>query len=212
MPMERTSFSDIFKGSPKVLAPLVGGSDLSFRLLCRKYGADVTFTEMCQAYYFNHKDRVKKSGSSFFEFDNSDRPLILQVAATVDEADEVIEMVNLDMFAGKIDAVDLNCGCPQGFAMKRGVGSGLFHKGDPFIELVRKIRYCVLFFGASSHFFPSSSNIPYPLSIKCRLHEDGVDETIKWLQKAVEAGASAITVHGRFWWQKVVLLICFCLV
>jgi tRNA-dihydrouridine synthase len=41
-----------------MLAPLVGGSDLSFRLLVRHYGAQVTFTEMCVAEYYI--DRMKK--------------------------------------------------------------------------------------------------------------------------------------------------------
>jgi tRNA-dihydrouridine synthase len=42
----------IYAGRTRVLAPLVGGSDLSFRLLARKYGAQVTFTEMCVAEYY----------------------------------------------------------------------------------------------------------------------------------------------------------------
>jgi tRNA-dihydrouridine synthase len=117
-------------GKKLILAPLVGGSDLTFRLLCRKYGAELTFTEMIQAKYFMEKDLVKKGGSLLVEFHESDRPLILQVAATVDEADAVIEMVNSSIFKDKIDGVDLNCGCPQGFAMKRGIGSALFRHAD----------------------------------------------------------------------------------
>ena len=120
-----TSFTEIFRAAPKVLAPLVGGSDLTYRLLCRKYGCQVTYTEMCQAIYFNTYEAVsnnQKKGAPRFEFDAVvDRPLILQVAANVSEADEVIKMVNHDMFKGRIDAVDLNCGCPQGFALARGM-------------------------------------------------------------------------------------------
>jgi tRNA-dihydrouridine synthase len=169
-----------------VLAPLVGGSDLAFRLLCRKYGAEVTFTEMIQASYFNNVDMVKKSGSTQVDFHESDRPLILQVAANVDEADEVIKMVNNPIFAGHIDGVDLNCGCPQGFAMKRGIGAALFRFPDQYVELVRKI----------------AAGIPYPLSVKCRMHEDGVESTIELLRRVVDAGAVAITLHGRNWTQR----------
>ncbi len=173
-------------GGQKVLAPLVGGSDLTYRLLCRKYGAEVTFTEMIQATYFNNIDLVKKSGSTQVDFDPSDRPLILQVAATVDEADEVIKMVNNPIFKGHIDGVDLNCGCPQGFAMKRGIGAALFRFPDQYVELVRKI----------------AANIPYPLSVKCRMHEDGIEPTIDLLRRVVEAGAVAVTLHGRNWTQR----------
>lgn len=181
-----STFRDLLHGRTKILAPLVGGSDLTFRMLCRKYGAEVTYTEMVQAHYFNNVDLVKKGGSTLIEFDDADRPLILQVAATVDEADEVIRMVNHPMFAGRIDGVDLNCGCPQGFAQKRGIGAFLFRRPDALVELVRKV----------------SKSIPYPLSVKCRLHEDGVDATVSLLQRLVEAGAQCVALHGRYWWQK----------
>ncbi len=139
-----------------------------------------------QATYFNNIDMVKKAGSTQVDFHESDRPLILQVAATVDEADEVIKMVNHPMFRGHIDGVDLNCGCPQGFAMKRGVGAGLFRKPDEYVELVRKIV----------------AGIGYPLSVKCRLHEDGVEATVALLRRVVAAGVVAVTLHGRTWMQK----------
>ena len=105
---------EVLGGRKLILAPLVGGSDLTFRLLCRKYGAEVTFTEMCQAIYFNNRDTVSKSGGGVvFEFDKSDRPLGLQIAANADEVDEAIKMANHPMFKGNVDWVDLNCGCPQ---------------------------------------------------------------------------------------------------
>ena len=165
---------------------MVGGSDLAFRLLCRKYGAQVTFTEMIQATYFNNVDLVRKGGSTQVEFDPSDRPLVLQVAATVDEAEEVIKMVNNPIFAGHIDGVDLNCGCPQGFAMKRGIGAGLFRRPDELVELVRRV----------------ARGIPYPLSVKCRLHEEGAEATAALLERVAAAGAVAVTLHGRTWQQK----------
>ena len=75
------TFKEIFEGKKKVLAPLVGGSDLSFRLLARKYGCEVTFTEMNIAKYFlkelNGTSKIKKK--YVYEFDKTDRPLILQL-------------------------------------------------------------------------------------------------------------------------------------
>lgn len=174
------------KGRTKILAPLVGGSDLSYRLLCRKYGAEITYTEMCQAYYFNNIDGDRKQGSVRMEFDDSDRPLILQVAATWTEAGEVIKMVKNPMFEGKIDGVDLNCGCPQGFALKRGIGAALPSKPDAFVELVAQI---------------SAGIAPLPLSVKLRLHEN-VETTVNLLKRLVDAGAQCITVHGRYAYQR----------
>lgn len=83
---------------------------MSFRLLARKYGCEVTFTEMCIAKYYlgELKGTPKTKKKYVFEFDEKDRPLILQVAGDVGDADEMIEMINLPTFKGRIDGVDLN--------------------------------------------------------------------------------------------------------
>lgn len=66
----------------KLLAPLVGGSDLSYRLLCRKYGAQLTYTEMNipTHYLATLNDTLKPTNKTLvYEFDPTDRPLFLQV-------------------------------------------------------------------------------------------------------------------------------------
>lgn len=141
---------------------------------------------MCQAHYFNNVDAAKRPGAVRFQFDPTDRPLILQVAAAVDEADDVVRMVRNPLFVGHIDAVDLNCGCPQGFAMKRGIGAALAKHPDAFVELVRKISVGIA---------------PMPLSVKLRLH-DSVDYTVALLRRLIDAGAQCVTLHGRYAYQK----------
>ena len=108
------------------------------------------------------------------------------MAAAVDEADEVIRMVSSPLFAGRIDGLDLNCGCPQGFAHKRGIGAFTFREPDGLVELVRKI----------------ARSVPYPLSVKCRMHEEGWEATAALLRRLADAGASLITLHGRTWRMK----------
>jgi tRNA-dihydrouridine synthase len=165
-----------------MLAPLVGGSDLSFRLLVRHYGAQVTFTEMCVAEYYI--DRMKKRVKQYtYEFDPRDRPLILQLAGN--SAEPIIKMANDDLFKGKIDGVDLNCGCPQSFALEKGYGCALLRNPDHLADMCMQIV----------------RNIPYPLSVKIRLH-DNVQTTIHILQRLRAVGVAAITVHGRYYWQK----------
>eukprot|EP01119_Soliformovum_irregulare_P016895 TRINITY_DN4954_c4_g1_i2.p1 TRINITY_DN4954_c4_g1~~TRINITY_DN4954_c4_g1_i2.p1 ORF type:complete len:412 (+),score=166.82 TRINITY_DN4954_c4_g1_i2:46-1236(+) len=176
---------EIYKGKTRVLAPLVGGSDLSYRLLARKYGAEVTFTEMCISEYFLDEVRKEKKQvkAYTYEFDESDRPLILQLAGNT--AQPIIEMANLPMFRGKIDAVDLNCGCPQSFAMEKGYGSGLLKTPDRLVDLCREI----------------SSKIPYPLSVKLRLEQD-TQHTIDIMTRLKNVGVAGFTIHGRFAWQR----------
>lgn len=111
--------SEFFRNSKRILAPLVGGSDLAFRLLCRKYGAQLTFTEMCIVSTWMKPERRR----DLFEFHASDRPLFLQLTDTKPEP--IIEMANMDMFKGHVDGIDLNFGCPQHQITKRGCGAGL---------------------------------------------------------------------------------------
>uniref|UniRef100_A0A6B2L820 tRNA-dihydrouridine synthase n=1 Tax=Arcella intermedia TaxID=1963864 RepID=A0A6B2L820_9EUKA len=171
----------------KILAPLVGGSDLSFRLLCRKYGAQVTFTEMCIAEYYlmalEEMDNKKKLKGYTFEFEESDRPLILQLAGNT--AQPIIKLANHQMFKGHIDGVDLNCGCPQSFAMEKGYGAGMLNDAQNLIQVCSEIV----------------QNISYPLSVKLRIYQD-VPTTINIMKQLRDVGVKAFTVHGREWWQK----------
>lgn len=172
-----------FMRNKLVLAPLVGGSDLSFRLLARKYGAQVTYTEMCVAETYLAMNPAKRYKNFNFAFDTSDRPLILQLAGK--NADAIIRMANSEEFAGKIDAVDLNCGCPQSFAMKKKIGAGLLETPDHLVEMIAQI-------------VPA---IRYPLSVKIRLYRS-VEKTIELVHRIITLGVRCITVHGREWWQK----------
>jgi len=177
----------IYNDRTKVLAPLVGGSDLSFRLLSRKYGAQVTFTEMVVSEYYLHataeEGHRKYKNATRYEFDESDRPLILQLTGT--EPESIIKMANLPMFEGKIDGLDINCGCPQGFALEKGYGAGLLRKPDNLVNMCKAIV----------------ANVKYPVSVKLRL-EESVDHTINIMKRLKQVGVQAFTIHGRYYWQK----------
>eukprot|EP01122_Echinamoeba_exundans_P002120 TRINITY_DN12081_c0_g1_i1.p1 TRINITY_DN12081_c0_g1~~TRINITY_DN12081_c0_g1_i1.p1 ORF type:complete len:414 (-),score=55.98 TRINITY_DN12081_c0_g1_i1:39-1280(-) len=166
----------------RMLAPLVGGSDLSFRLLCRKYGAQVTFTEMCIAEYYLERD-VRTVKDYVFEFDPLDRPCIAQLAGNTPEP--IIKLANHEILRGKVDAIDLNCGCPQGFALEKNYGCALLGHPELLTDLCKQV----------------AANISLPLSVKMRLHED-VPTTIGIMERLINVGVKAITIHGRYWWQK----------
>jgi len=163
------------------LAPLVGGSDLSFRLLCRKYGAQVTYTEMCVAQYWLSNSLSEKK--VVFEFDPSDRPLVLQLAGN--DAKPIIQLANHKMFENKVDYLDINCGCPQSFALEKGYGSALLRDAKHLVAMCKEIV----------------ENVKYPVSVKLRLHES-VDTTIDIMKQLYSVGVKTFTVHGRYYWQK----------
>jgi len=120
---------------------------------------------------------------NFFEFDPTDRPLIVQLTSST--PDPIIELANYNLFKGKIDGIDINCGCPQSCALDGGYGAALLKDTKHLVDMCAKI----------------APNIPYPLSIKCRLHES-VDKTISILSQLSNVGVKNFTVHGRYPWQR----------
>jgi tRNA-dihydrouridine synthase len=91
----------------QLLAPMVRYSKLPFRLLCRSYGCDVAYTPMIIAESFNRSSKAQKAEFSIDPI--ADRPLVAQFG--VKDPNELQRAV--EILTGFIDAVDINCGCPQ---------------------------------------------------------------------------------------------------
>ncbi|XP_063350351.1 uncharacterized protein LOC134641746 isoform X2 [Pelmatolapia mariae] len=173
-----TSVMDMFeKGKVlKICAPMVRYSKLAFRSLVRKYNCDICFTPMIVAADFL---RSIKARDSEFTTNERDRPLIVQFAAH--DAQSLADAACA--VAPFSDGVDLNCGCPQRWAMSAGYGACLINKPDLVKDMVRHVRNQV-------------DNPNYTASIKIRIHKD-LRQTVDLCQKAESAGVSWITVHGR---------------
>ncbi|XP_036432924.1 B-cell receptor-associated protein 29-like isoform X2 [Colossoma macropomum] len=169
---------DLFESGKvvRVCAPMVRYSKLSFRCLVRKYGCDICFTPMIVAADFM---RSVKARDSEFTTNSSDRPLIIQFAAkdaqTLADAARVVAPFS--------DGVDLNCGCPQRWAMAEGYGACLINKPQLVKDMVRHVKNQV-------------DKPNYAVSIKIRIHKD-LRKTVDLCQKVEAAGVSWITVHGR---------------
>ncbi|KAM9853516.1 tRNA-dihydrouridine(20a/20b) synthase [NAD(P)+]-like [Aulostomus maculatus] len=160
----------------KICAPMVRYSKLAFRSLVRKYSCDICFTPMIVAADFM---RSIKARDSEFTTNDSDRPLIVQFAAN--EAQILADAACV--VAPFSDGVDLNCGCPQRWAMSEGYGACLINKPDLVKDMVRHVKNQV-------------DNPNYTASIKIRIHKD-LRQTVDLCQKAESASVSWITVHGR---------------
>jgi tRNA-dihydrouridine synthase 4 len=156
-----------------MVAPMVRYSKLPFRLLCRQYGADVAFTPMIIAAGFNRSSLARESE---FSTNAQDQPLVVQFGT--DSAAELVEAVQLCL--PYVQGVDINCGCPQRWAMQSGYGAALLSQPQLVSEMVSAVRAVT----------------SLPLSIKIRLQDD-LRQTVELLHRAEHAGASFITVHGR---------------
>lgn len=159
-----------------VLAPLAGFTDLPFRSVVKKFGADITISEMISsnALVYNSKKTFK-----MVEKSPNETPYIVQLAGnSKDIIKAAVEILN-DMDG--IDGIDLNCGCPAPKVFNHGSGSNLL--GD--LKKLEEILGTIKLYSKKTY-----------TTAKIRI---GVDEKIPVdIAKAVEnAGADIVWVHGR---------------
>ena len=178
-----TDSSTILKNKALVVAPMVDQSDLPFRLLCRSYGANLCFTPMIHAKMFMDKEAYHHK---FWNLDKGtpkeDRPLIAQFCGS----DPHVLYQAASMIQHQVDAIDLNCGCPQTIAKRGRYGAFLLENAPVLISIVRTL----------------ASQLDIPVTVKVRLLPSGLNDSLNLYKALVDAGASMITVHGRNRFQK----------
>lgn len=89
---------------------------------------------------------------------------------------------SVELISPSVDGVDLNCGCPQPWAIKEGIGSGLLRKPEVVADIVRAVK--------------DRMGWDYDISVKIRVDPD-LKRTQTLVQNAIRAGASHLTIHGR---------------
>ncbi|MBN2111358.1 MAG: tRNA dihydrouridine synthase DusB [Methanosarcinaceae archaeon] len=158
-----------------LLAPMSNVTNLPFRLMCRKYGASMTYSEMMSSDAVIHGnartfDRGKSCGN--------ERPFGVQIFGnspqTISSAALMIEE-NCNP-----DIIDLNCGCPAKLLTKDGFGSALLSSPETIHSIINEL----------------SETVSTPVTAKIRVLED-MEKTLKIAGLIEDAGASALTVHGR---------------
>lgn len=159
-----------------ILAPMVGASELPFRLLCRKYGATLAYTPMMSSKQFAVDEAYRKKE---FQTIPEDRPLVAHFSAN--DPKELAESAKLvEPFC---DAIDLNLGCPQRTAYLGNFGSYLLDPKDRNL-LIRIVS-------------ETARSVQIPIFCKIRLL-DTVEDTIQLCRDLRNAGASLIAIHARY--------------
>jgi tRNA-dihydrouridine synthase B len=157
------------------LAPMCNVTALPFRVLCKKYGAAVVYSEMIHAdAYLMESEKTRKRAV----FLDEERPVGLQLTGSSPEL--VIKAAVKAEKEYKPDLIDINIGCPAYNVIKSGGGSALLKEPEKLKKLITGL----------------SKSISAPLTCKIRILQDD-DSTIKIARIIEKAGAKAITVHGR---------------
>lgn len=159
----------------RICAPMVRYSKLQFRSLVRRYNCDICFTPMILADSFVQSSKARDNE---FTTNRDDKPLIVQFAAK--NADDFVQAAG--MIAPYSNGVDLNCGCPQRWAMKEGYGAHLLKEPQVIKDLINQVR----------NHIPK----PFTVSVKIRLLKN-LKEAVNICQTIEKAGASFLTIHAR---------------
>lgn len=165
-----------FEDKAVFLAPMEDVTDVSFRYICKEFGADMMFTEFVSSDGLVHNAQKSFDKMRIFDYE---RPIGIQIYGHIPEA-----MVEAALFAQeqKPDLIDINFGCPVNKIAKRGAGSGMMRYPDKMIEIARKVVDAV--------------NLP--VTVKTRLGWDENSIIISDLAEQLQdTGIKALTIHGR---------------
>ncbi len=165
-----------FENPLYVLAPLAGFTDLPFRSVVKKFGADLTVSEMLSSNALAHGS---KKTLHMLEKSPLENPYSVQIAgADVDVVRAAIEILNEQ---DGIDIIDLNCGCPVPKVVGHGSGSSLLLNLPLMGDIIKTIK------DTSNK---SMTSVKIRLGFEEKNHID--------IAKVVEdSGADFIAVHGR---------------
>ncbi len=158
-----------------VLAPMSGVTNLPFRLLCKKYGASLAYSEMTSSEAVVRKNQ--KSIERGFICD-AERPVGIQLMGSVSSNLAASALFLQENY--RPDLIDINLGCPAQGVIKNGCGAELLEKPEQICKIMELV----------------SSSIDTPLTAKIRILK-GFDATLKIAKILEKAGADAISIHGR---------------
>ena len=161
---------------PILLAPMEDVTDPAFRLMCKKFGADMVYTEFVSS---DALIRAVSKTAQKLSISDEERPVAIQIygkdTETMVEAAKIVEQAQPDI-------LDINFGCPVKRVAGKGAGAGMLQNIPKMLEITRAIVDAV----------------KIPVTVKTRLGWDANNKIIVDLAEQLQdCGIAALTIHGR---------------
>lgn len=162
------------------LAPMAGYTDRAMRLVCHRWGAEHSVTEMVSAKAVVYGDKKTSSLARIFD---DEGPVSIQIFGSEPEimAEAAHTLANPKEGARPV-AIDINMGCPVNKIFGNGEGSALMR--DP--ALIERITRAV----------SSAIDIPTTVKIRAGITKDSIN-AVECALAAEEGGAALLCIHGR---------------
>lgn len=165
-----------FGPRPVFLAPMEDVTDVGFRLLCKRFGASMVYTEFVSA---EALVRDVKSTVSKLSISDEERPVGIQIYGR--DTDAMVEAARIVEQAGP-DVIDLNFGCPVKKVAGKGAGAGMLQDIPKMLDITRQVVRAV----------------SLPVTVKTRLGWNSEQLVITTLAEQLQdCGIQALTIHGR---------------
>jgi len=161
---------------PLLLAPMEDVSDPPFRYVCKKFGADLMFSEFISSEGLIRDAIKSKQKLDFFEYE---RPFGIQIFGGDEEAMSLSARI---IDATNPDLVDINFGCPVKKVVCKGAGAAVLKDLDAMVKLTRAVV----------------RSTRLPVTVKTRLGWDDQTKNIEEVaERLQDEGIAALTIHGR---------------
>ncbi|MBI2631507.1 tRNA-dihydrouridine synthase family protein [Candidatus Pacearchaeota archaeon] len=171
--MKSFKIGNIKLKNPLLLAPMVDVTDLPYRLICRKAGAALAYTEMLNVGAILHENEKTRR---LMKTCADDRPIGIQITGPkVSEFRTVIPILK----TGNYDLIDINCGCPSIRTLDNESGSFLLKKPEKIASYIKILK--------DNGFITTAK-------IRLGFRNNNIVKIAKLIEKS---GADALTIHAR---------------
>lgn len=165
-----------FPDNPIFLAPMEDVTDMGFRLMCKRFGADMVYTEFVSSdALIRHVNKTQAK----LTISDEERPVAIQIYGR--EVDAMVGAAKICEEANP-DILDINFGCPVKKVAGKGAGSGMMRTPELMVEITKAVVDAV----------------KIPVTVKTRLGWDNDSRIIVELaERLQDTGIQALTIHGR---------------